>query len=209
MSEAHQPQILVQTVWETWQNAERALKETELAAGNLCVPAVNELRYAGTHLLRGIVSKNDELNVAQDEFWKAHRHCRRAIYDCYEYGCLHLIKAFQNFEIRWNGWVHLIPDVIKDYGELTTKVNDAHSRLSAVDRSENGDRDKYADEAKDLMGALSDVHRVLQCNEPLLAAKAENEKKQTRKHALWAIWGIALTVILSVAGIIISIILSK
>lgn len=91
--------------------AEQYAKEVEFLSSAVQVPAINELRYAGQHILKALVKDDDE--EADAELGKAKGHCQRAMYEAVEAGimfCLDAIKAFQE-EHR-----HLVvTEVIPDY----------------------------------------------------------------------------------------------
>lgn len=83
------------SILASWREAEARLKRTERVRRELIIPAVNELRYAGFHLLEGLTS-NDE-SQRTEQLTKAHRHCKRACYDAVEAEVLYLIGQFDEF----------------------------------------------------------------------------------------------------------------
>lgn len=186
-------------VWEAWQEAERSLKEVEHVTGQLCTPAVNELRYAGTHFLRAAQDDIAEEKQAE-ELWKALRHCKRAIYDCYEYGCLHSIEKFEKFKERWEPCLHHFPSIFSQpsYPEICEEIEKVVQTLTEVDRGENGNRDSYAEEAGRGMRALRDANDKISKRIPEIAALANREKKQTRFQILLVVIGILASLLLAV-----------
>jgi hypothetical protein len=61
-----------------WRNTEAYVKQAERYCGKAIIPTVNELRYAGTHIIDGIEGRDP------DGFEKATAHCCRGAYDAIE-----------------------------------------------------------------------------------------------------------------------------
>lgn len=80
-----------------YARAERAIKRTERITLQLPVAPVNQLRYAGFHVLRAISRLNNgELNEdIQDDIQKAESHCRRSWLDSFECMLLYLLRSVQ------------------------------------------------------------------------------------------------------------------
>lgn len=192
-------------VWAAWQVAERSLKEVEHVTGQLCTPAVNELRYAGTHFLR---AAQEETSPEQqnNKLWKALRHCKRAIYDCYEYGCLHSIEKFDKFKDKWELCLHHFPTVFSNptYPEVCEEIEKVVRTLTEVDRGENGNRDSYAEEAKCGMQTLRESNEAISKRIPEIAALANKEKKQTRFQILLVVIGILASLLITVISILLT-----
>lgn len=74
-------------------------KELELE-----IPSINELRYAGRHLLDAIASMFSDIDKAfciiniNSELNESLDHCKRALFDAYEMGLLYNIKEIQYFK---------------------------------------------------------------------------------------------------------------
>jgi len=197
-------------VWAAWQEAERSLKEVEHITGQLCVPAVNELRYAGTHFLRA--AQDETADVERDEeLWKALRHCKRAIYDCYEYGCLHSIEKFEKFKQTWEPCLNHFPVVFTSpsYPEICDEIDKVKVTLTEVDRGENGNRDSYAGQAREGMLSLRDVNELLEKRVPEIAAMAAAEKKKIRREIIFVVFGILATILFTAVSIVFAFLLAK
>ena len=68
-----------------YQEAELAIKATDIKHSEHSLPPINELRYAGFHIIKGLEYERDGANEdCRVEFNKAERHCLRAIYDAHE-----------------------------------------------------------------------------------------------------------------------------
>ena len=76
---------------DLYETADVFAREVSELRSEVPIPAHNELRYAGHHLLQSI---NDEGEVAdEDLFRKAKNHCERAMYEAAEAGIMHILEA--------------------------------------------------------------------------------------------------------------------
>ena len=106
---------------ELFRFAEDKLKLVErLENEGLILPSINELRYAGYHLLKAIKAGSDELR--SDEIRKSQNHCERAIFDAYEVGIFGCIERINQFLFDYRN----IPlsDIVPNIGEIRTCVDD-------------------------------------------------------------------------------------
>lgn len=64
---------------ELFDGAEKFAKESELFHSGPSTPAINQLRYAGQHLLKALVA--DSKDAFNEEALKSKGHCLRSGYD--------------------------------------------------------------------------------------------------------------------------------
>lgn len=67
-------------------------EETEPLRGGLFCPAVNELRYAGKHLLKACLA-DSRSKIRREQLRRAKSHCERAIYDVSQALCLAIVAT--------------------------------------------------------------------------------------------------------------------
>ncbi len=89
-------QATLQEICVLFTEAERAIKEVEDTGGELIVPAVNQLRYTGNHLIRYL--SDPAVEAARYELADAIKHCKRATYDAYEAAILHQLMELKKFK---------------------------------------------------------------------------------------------------------------
>ena len=131
----------IQQTQQLFDKAERFIKEVEINEAAVAFPAINQLRYAGHHLLKAFVSEGREdfqtkLNDVED-------HCYRAMYEASEAGLGYLLELFTTFENDFKDIV--IADTVSDYLEIRAlrqaAVNELCkgrvNRLSPVEQVEN------------------------------------------------------------------------
>ena len=78
-----------------FKEAEDALRDCERLSLETAVPSINELRYAGKHLLDAIVAETEAERDSHLE--KAERHCIRAKYDAKESILITLLEFLADF----------------------------------------------------------------------------------------------------------------
>ena len=75
--------------------AEEALKSYERITLTNLAPAINQLRYAGHHLLAA--TKGDDVSCRDRHIMSARRHCERALFDAREATIVFLLDDFRSF----------------------------------------------------------------------------------------------------------------
>jgi len=160
-----QPDQLLDEVDNLFTIAETKIKQVELLREEIIIPAVNQLRYAGHHILKSLKTAGAREKESQLE--QAKSHCERAICDSMEIGiayCLERINAFKN-----DYKAITITDVIPTYfgilcharaaQELIVQGVEANNREPDQKRYANhNEMSKYFDLLRDDVNAL-DVGR--------------------------------------------------
>lgn len=135
------PQLPLSNIWpphieevrDLYFEAERALKKIEhLHHEGLVIPTVNELRYAGNHLLRAFQTQDSA--EALQEFEKAKNHCKRAYYDAIELGTLAYLEKFEQFTSDYR--LVSISSVIPNYAEILHLVNSVKKFIADTTKDE-------------------------------------------------------------------------
>ena len=88
-----------QDILKRYNNAESFIKEVELCASAVAFPAINELRYAGHHLLKALTS--DDQDESRHELNDVEDHCHRAMYEASEAGIGYLLELLKTFELDY------------------------------------------------------------------------------------------------------------
>lgn len=84
----------IKSITVLFEQAERDLKRVENLRDAVVIPAVNELRYAGYHIVRSLrAGPADRL----EQLARAERHCRRAVYDALDAGIVHCLNKVEAF----------------------------------------------------------------------------------------------------------------
>lgn len=180
-------------VRELFKDAEKRLELVEQIGGEVVIPAINQLRYVGFHVLESMVVEGP---ARAEHIHEAEIHASRAAYDILEAGTLELLLEFDQFKADFR----LIPivDVVPDYLEMCTEVNAARDVLSALENRNHAD-----------MHAELQVHfeRLLEITRKLEVAREELKKKLRSRD--WFVAYSALIAILAVVAIVVSVMVSK
>lgn len=168
-----------------FSNAEAKIKKVEHLANGVVIPAVNQLRYAGSHLtrvLRGCEDSATELKRASD-------HCKRASFDACEAGliyCLKIIKQFQE-DYRKTKLMPVLPDWLQ-YSECARKAH------SLVQISQDEHRIQSYEKAEAALDALIEIiHKFPAAREEL----NKSVKKDRLVSYTFILAGIAVIVALA------------
>lgn len=150
---------LLQEICDLFTEAEKAIKEVEDTGGELVVPAVNQLRYTGNHLVRYLCNpeKTDELHDSV-------RHCKRATYDAYEAAILYQLEEYRKFKDDYRKTV--VIDVIPDYPEIVTSIENA--RKFARENNNSKTRGEFYLAGRDhLVTITASVNKLDACRDEL------------------------------------------
>jgi DNA repair exonuclease SbcCD ATPase subunit len=161
-----------------WKNAEARAKRTEVVQTEVCVPVINELRYAGYHLLSALSAATED-ETAQ-ELDKCKRHCERGYYDAIEAEVLVYLEYFKVFQEDYR----LIPIEIPglDYLGVCGRARETQDAISEA-RKDNESRGDFYGRLDGLCDDLNkNVRRLedarLELNKRLAEHQATAERLQ-------------------------------
>lgn len=109
--------ITVKMVSDWYIEAEKLIR---VLANILTVPmhqAINQLRYAGHHIVKAQLSKNEK--VKQQNLIEAYKHCKRAVYDTLDFYVYKLNDYYKNLMPILNS-----QDAIKAEGVLRSHIQE-------------------------------------------------------------------------------------
>ena len=123
-----------------YKKAEDALHSLGIEAGGVDTAAVNELRYAGRHLLNGLVS--DDPDDQDEQFLRSRRHCERALYEAYDSAIYYHFAQYDQFKADYRRIV--ISDVIPNFVSIEKTMKEArdflimHDEIRITERTTTG-----------------------------------------------------------------------
>lgn len=141
--------------------AETKIKRIETLFGDLAIPAVNELRYAGFHCACSLIPESEE--AAQDELRSAERHCQRSIYESMEIGISALLNRISYFKKDYR--FVPITKAIPDYVEYLRQIRETQDFIGTTNRRD------MPDAWEDIQGhfdKLLEIERTLEASRPEL-----------------------------------------
>ena len=144
-----------------YQEAENAIHDLGIDSGEgVELNAVNELRYAGNHVLRSIVAHQDgNPEQCEEEMQRAQRHCERALYDAYDAAVFFRVAQFEKFRDDYR--TVPITAVIPQYPEIRLKVRQARDLLRKA-RSDANSRGAFYREVKSIHVSLAESIDLLE-----------------------------------------------
>ena len=160
---------------ETYDAADCFAREVGELRERVSIPAHNELRYAGHHLLESI---NEDGVVVDDALLqKALSHCQRAMYEAAEAGIAALLKGINTFRIDYRNQV--VSEVVPKYAEILSAARNAQDTL-ARGREDRTTIQDHVDEYMTIFRGLRKMSEVLEASRDDL-----NAVKRREFHAFW------------------------
>ena len=163
---------------ELYERADCFAREVGETRYEVPIPAHNELRYAGHHLLQSL----DDDGTADDEeqLRKARNHCERAMYEAAEAGIMHVLEAIGEFQRAYKSIV--VSEVVPDYRERIRRVR-AAQKFIVRGRADRGSIDEHASDIMRIFRDLNDSLEVLDASRDDLNAKKKAEDEARRRDA--------------------------
>ena len=185
---------------ESYETADRFAREVAQFRSAVAIPANNELRYAGHHLLESL---NSTTQVSKpDLVRKARNHCERAMYDAAEAGIICAVDEIARFQDDYKGVV--VSRVITDYPNVRALAIRAQAVL-AQGRSDRTSAQQQTAEYMELFRQLRDAVHVLRGGRDDLNAMVEEdrakEQAESRQFLLQFVIRIA-AVLIGAAGLV-------
>ena len=174
----------IQGLTRLYQEAEEILKEIERdTQEGIVVPAVNELRYAGYHLLQALNLDSSEERAIQ--ITKAENHAKRAIYDAVEVGVLEKMGAVKRFKNDYR--VVGIHDIVPGYVDKLSTIRKIQQSLNEYNMH---DRAVHYQECMDSYRLLKDMAELFEDARPELNKRMSGRRTVALTTGIMIILGI-------------------
>lgn len=160
-------------VTELYSLAEEKIKQVEKLSRELPFPAVNELRYAGRHLIDYLATGSKEQLV------QAENHCKRAIYDAVEAGVTFQLLQIQAFNDDFR--MLILKDHITAYPELRIEINRAKA-LITESKPEDQSKMEYYEECSRHLERLTEIHELLEAHRDDLIAVLQRHNEDVLRR---------------------------
>ena len=184
---------------QAYKEAEDALHSLGIVADGVDTAAVNELRYAGRHILDGLIAEGEQ--EREEQFQRAYRHCERAVYEAYDSAIFYHFDQFDQFKDDYR--MIVVSEVVSGFVDIEKTMREARGFLEEARRNSESRADYYRRaiewyrRVSEAWGTLSAAREELnkkvdQHNEKLAqaelarqeAAKAEADAEMGRKQAI-------------------------
>lgn len=162
----------------------------------IAIPAHNELRYAGHHLLQAL---DDSGQVADEEqLRRACSHCERAMYEAAEAGVISLLRSLAQFQQDYKDIV--VAEVVPTYGDCKAMARKARELLIRG-RSKAVAANETASEYMQAFREFRAASEQLEDARDDLNAKLTDQKRGTRQFIVTT--AIALLGVVGTAALIV------
>ena len=159
-----------------YKQAEDAIHNLGIEGSGTDILAINELRYAGHHLLNALTSEKE--NDKEEQFSRFTRHCERALYEAYDCSIYYHLVQFQKFKIDFAKVT--ISDVIPDFLEVEMTMRKCKKFLEQA-RSGSEKREDYYKEAKSTFSKVAEANLKCQAAREELAKKLWAMSRESRR----------------------------
>ena len=185
-------------IQDLYNKAECFIKHVETHQTEISIPAINELRYAGHHLLKALTA--DDRDALQKELRKAESHCQRSMYEASESGILYFLGLVNEFAGDFKDVP--ITQVVPDYLNILTLADQARRQLGAG-RLSRDSAEVQAAEYMDTFYTLEGKIRILDVSRGELNKIKVGEVTAYRRfwiNAIIAAGGVTIGIITLVIG---------
>jgi hypothetical protein len=194
------PEQLKEILRLEYERAELFNAEVQAFTKEAGIPANNELRYAGYHLLSSTADGVDE----KYELIRSINHCKRASYEAGEAGVLIAYDLIGIFKEEFNGVQ--ISSVIPNWVKIQEECDACMDALVAS-REKGDDRFQDYEVHKESFGILKAHHRTLEYSRDDLTVLKTGKINSENKHEtiiLLTKLGISVTILSIVVAVVIA-----
>jgi hypothetical protein len=180
-------------VKELFSLAESRLKLVEHLSGEVAIPCINQLRYAGFHLLEALSAADSILRA--EHIHEAEIHASRAAYDALDAGILYLLMLFDQFKQDYR--FITIGDVVPGYLEMCEKAESARHANATI---QNRNHVNMHLELEEHFGTMQELVSKLDPAREELNKKLRNWK--------YGVAGTVVGIFIALAGVIVAIVVA-
>ena len=181
-----------------YDTAERFIKEVELCHASVPFPAINQLRYAGHHLLKGLVST--EQSGLTDELGDVKDHCHRAMYEAADAGLIYLLRVLKKFQSDFSD-IPITP-VVAEYPDILLTARKTKQQLSQGRLPRKSPKEQVEEYMAKFRELQDGVYKLESIRDELNKVKLEKRKKDRRFTLQLLFW--IITVIVGIGGLILT-----
>jgi len=187
---------LLQQLHSRYMEADRFARKVANFRDDVAIPAHNELRYAGYHLLIALAGQGENVST-NEELRNAISHCRRSIFEAAEAGIISALDMIAIFQDDYKSVT--ISDIVPDYHTINKNAREAQSLLEQ-NRERGTDGATLHDDYSVLFDRLTTDVAILEEHRDELNKKMRID----RLHVLRYWFAITITVVIGVLGIILT-----
>jgi hypothetical protein len=165
---------IFQGLYKDFKKAEDGIKRVEKSLNDLPIEAVNQLRYAGNHLLKVVSTIDFEkppVKVNFDGLLSARKHCLRAYYDAFDLASSlvgeHLHGVLSNFEKLKIPFKEQFPEVgaykkeLRELEELRNVSDKEYDELLKEELIDINRKDYYFSLLEKKLDVVFNMHHII------------------------------------------------
>ena len=180
-SPTNSAKITINDYRTAYERADKFCKEVQNYIEEAGIPAMNEMRYAGHHLLQSL---NDNGGIADDaQLAKAYNHALRAAYEASEAGILAALDEIAYFKTTYKNVV--FSEVVANYTEILNDAEDAKDRIE-IRKNTGGQMVAELEEYMSLFSKLKKHTKILNIHRDELNKKRRSANWGMRQFAILA-----------------------
>lgn len=178
-----------------YKEAEDAIHSLGIQGEGVDILAINELRYAGYHLLKSLTAAED--SERDEELRRAESHCERSLYEAHDAAIFFRLDLYQKFTEDYSTVV--VSEVVENFVEIVKTMKRA-KRLLEEARAATTDRSQYYSNIREIYGEIVDASETMEAardelNKRLVEAQGESQRSWRQPMA---------TVVAAVVGAVLS-----
>lgn len=170
-----EPPTVAQFRYAYSQADEFARKVTEFRA-SVAIPAHNELRYAGHHLLRAL--SDDGEPVDREQLSRAISHCERSMYEASEAGIIHALDRIEEFKRDYRDVV--VSEVLVNWSQVLAVAKRTRDML--ISGRDRGSPSETSAQYMEKFGELVEICDLLDGSRDDLNKKIVERKAARRRY---------------------------
>lgn len=196
----------LERVRSAYEEADKAIKQYERYTLATPVAAINQLRYAGYHLLQAqlLAAQKKESNTHLEN---AFCHCKRAYSDAFEgiiYSHLGFIADFQNLCRSRNGVESVYPEYADDYAEIVA-VQERLQCVGSIQAMSQNNKDDVLNIAATVTRLKRKILKVKHHVDALVCRREIDEAKRIAQQFLVPFVATVVGTVVGILGLLIGV----
>jgi hypothetical protein len=157
-----------------WADAEKAIKIADQVVGDVIIPAIKELRYAGRKQAKCMHNYLTSTNLVEADRWleDAINDCHRARHDATDAATAYIARRLEHVIDELG--TEAVREHFAEYSDLRGMLSAIRSKVANARHDHNGRNDIYAVIELDELPKIMELYEKLLANEPYMQDKRLN-----------------------------------
>lgn len=173
------------TLKREFDQADQFAREVQSFRKKAAVPAQNELRNVGYHLLHALTDRSEP---SEDQIVRAINHCKRASYEAAEAGIISALLLIDQFKNDYKDKI-AIQDVIPNWSAIMAECAGFQEQLS-LSRNKGNDRSSDYSMHMAAFRRLKEICTIADVSRDALNQKIAERQEAKRRFVIQVILGV-------------------